>query len=73
MADALISDEEIAVLCDLVEGRGANFSAERRKVLDQLIARGFVVLTGRESPAKYILTGEAQQILAERGVGLSGG
>jgi cytochrome oxidase Cu insertion factor (SCO1/SenC/PrrC family) len=29
--------------------------------------------SGRESPAKYILTGEAQQIIAERGVGLSGG
>ena len=41
--------------------------------IDQLIARGFVVWTGRESPAKYILTCEAQQILAERGVGLSGG
>jgi hypothetical protein len=36
MADALISDEEIAVLCDLVEGRGANFSAERRNLISLL-------------------------------------
>jgi hypothetical protein len=46
---------------------------ERRKeVLDQLIAKGFVVPTDQESPAKCKLTGKAQQLLAERGVGLSG-
>jgi hypothetical protein len=33
----------------------------------------FVVAAGQESPIKYKLTGKAQQLLAERGVGLSGG
>ncbi len=31
------------------------------------------MLTDQESPAKYKITGKAQQLLAERGVGLSGG
>ena len=73
MADALISDQEIAILCDVLEGGGANLNADKRKVLDQLIAKGFVVAAGQELPVKYKLTGKAQQLLAERGVGLSGG
>jgi predicted transcriptional regulator len=73
MADALITDQEIAILCDVLEGSGANLNADKRKVLDQLIAKGFVVVADQESPAKYKLTGKAQHLLAERGVGLSGG
>ena len=73
MADALITDQEIAILCDVLEGSGANLKADKRKVLDQLIAKGFVVVADQESPAKYKLTGKAQRPLAERGVGLSGG
>jgi predicted transcriptional regulator len=73
MAEALISDQEIAILCDVLEGGGANLNANKRKVLDQLIAKGFVVAAGQESLAKYKLTRKAQQLLAERGVGLSGG
>jgi predicted transcriptional regulator len=56
-----------------LEGGGANLNANKRKVLDQLIAKGFVMVAGQESPVKYKLTAKAQQILAERGVGLSGG
>jgi hypothetical protein len=48
-------------------------NADKRKVLDQLIATGFVVVADQESPAKYKLSGKAQRLLAERGVGLSGG
>jgi predicted transcriptional regulator len=73
MADTL-SDQETAILCDVLEGGGANLNADKRKVLDQqLVAKGFVVAAGQESPVKYKLTGKAQQLLAERGVGLSGG
>ena len=70
MADALITDQEIVILCDVLDGRAANLLADKRKALDQLIAKGVVI---RESPAKYKLTGKAEQLLAERGVGLSGG
>jgi hypothetical protein len=73
MADTLITDQEVALLCDVLEGWGANLNADKRKVLDQLIAKGFVVAADQESPAKYKLTGKAQRLLAERGVGLSGG
>ena len=57
----------------LLEGGGANLNADKRKVLDQLIVKGFVVAADEELPAKYKLTAKAQQLLAERGVGLSGG
>jgi predicted transcriptional regulator len=73
MADALVTDQEIAILCDVMEGWGANLNEDKRKVVDQLIAKGFVVSADQESPAKYKLTSKAQQLLAERGVGLSGG
>ena len=73
MTDALITDREIAILCDVLEGWGANLNVDKRKILDQLIAKGFVVPADQESPAKYKLTSKAQHLLAERGVGLSGG
>ena len=73
MAEALISDQEIAILCDVLEGWGANLNSDKRKVLDRLIVKGFVVAADQESFTKYKLTGKAQQLLAERGVGLSGG
>ena len=72
MVEALISDQEIAILCDVLEGGGANLNADKRKVLDQLIAKGFVGCWPRLA-RKYKLTRKAQQLLAERGVGLSGG
>ena len=53
MADTLITDQEVALLCDILEGWGANINADKRKVLDQLIAKGFVVAADQESPAKY--------------------
>ena len=58
MADTPISDQEIAILCDVLEGWGANLNADKRKVLDQLIAKGFVRLLTKSrlqntnSPAK---------------------
>ena len=70
MADALITDEEISIL---LEGQGANFSASKRNVLDQLIVEGFVTASDQGLSANYKLTSKAQQLLAERGVGLSGG
>ena len=71
MADALITDQEISIICDILEGWGANLNEDKMKALDELIAKGFVVPA--ESSAKYKLTDKAQQLLAERGVGLSGG
>jgi len=60
MADALVTDQEISILCDILEGHGANFKPDKKKVLDQLIAKEFVVSADQESPAKYKLTAQAQ-------------
>ena len=38
MADAL-TDQEIAILCDVLEGWGTNLNADKRMVLDQLMRR----------------------------------
>jgi hypothetical protein len=73
VADALITDLEIALLCDVLEGRSANLNADKSNILDQLVGKGFVVAADQDSPAKHKLTEKAQRLLAERGVGLSGG
>jgi hypothetical protein len=39
---------------------------QKRKVLNQLVAKEFVVLADQESPAKYNLTGKAQPTDATR-------
>jgi hypothetical protein len=74
MADALITDLEIMVLCDLLEGPRADLKAHKRSILDQLLAKGLIEPAPQEgSSARFQLTGKAQHLLAERGVGLSGG
>jgi predicted transcriptional regulator len=73
MADAPVTDQEISVLCEVLAGAGASLNADKRKVLDQLVAQGFVVHADRDAPTRYELTDKAQKLLAERGVGLSGG
>ena len=37
-----LSDLEIAVLCDLLEGHGANLKSHKKTVLEQLIAKNSV-------------------------------
>ena len=71
MADDF-SDLEIAVLCDLLAGPGANLRAHKRAVLDQLVAKKLVEPVS-DDPAKFQLTDKAHHLLAERGVGISGG
>jgi hypothetical protein len=72
MANDLITDLEIAVLCDLLEGPGASLKAHKRSVLDQLIAKGLVE-PAKDELVSFQLTDKAHQLLAERGVGISGG
>jgi hypothetical protein len=71
MADDL-SDLEIAVLCDLLEGPSANLKAHKRAILDQLVSKGLVE-PAKGQPEKLQLSDKAHHILAERGVGISGG
>jgi hypothetical protein len=71
MADDL-SDLEVAVLCDLLEGPDANLRAHKRAVLNQLAAKGLIE-PAKDEPTKFQLSDKAHHILAERGVGISGG
>jgi hypothetical protein len=71
MADDL-SDLEIAVLCDLLDGPSANLKAHKRAILDQLVSKGLVE-PAKGQPGKLQLSDKAHHILAERGVGISGG
>jgi hypothetical protein len=71
-AQMTLSDLEIAVLCDLLDGPGANLKVHKRDVLDQLVTKGLVVPTKRD-PTIFQLSDDAHHLLAERGVGISGG
>ena len=71
MADDL-TGLEIAVLCDLLDGPGANLKAYKRAILDQLLAKGLVEPV-KGVPTKFQLSDKAHHLLAERGVGISGG
>ena len=56
----------------LLDGPGANLKAYKRAVLDQLVAKGLVEPV-KGVPAKFQLSDKAHHLLAERGVGISGG
>jgi hypothetical protein len=71
MADDL-TDLEIAVLCDLLQGPHVNLRAHKRLVLDQLVSKGLVEPANNGS-SQYQLSEKAHHILAERGVGIGEG
>ena len=67
-----LTDLEIAVLCDLLEGPHVSLKAHRKTVLGQLIAKGLVE-PAQNDPSRFQLSDKAHHVLAERGVGMSGG
>ena len=71
-----INDQELAILCDLMDGWGTNWGrnldADKRQVLDQLIAKGFVEPADQQSIATFKHTLKASLLLAELCVGISG-
>jgi hypothetical protein len=78
MAEAIIiNDQELAIICDLVDGWGAKWGGElddnKRRALDQLIAKGFVEPADEGSLTKYQHTAKASRLLSELCVGISGG
>jgi hypothetical protein len=72
MADDVVTDLEIAVLCDLLDGPGVSLRAHKRGVLNALLSKGLVE-PAKDKPERFQLTGKAHHLLAERGVGISGG
>ena len=71
-----INDRELAILCDLMDvwdaRWGGNLGADKRQVLDQLIAKGFVEPADQQSIATYKHTLKGSLLLAELCVGISG-
>ena len=71
-----INDQELAIICDLIDGWGTNWGgnldANKRQVLDQLIAKGFVEPADQQSMAPFKHTLKASLLLAELCVGISG-
>jgi predicted transcriptional regulator len=61
----MISDAQIAVLCDI--GQSASFDADKQDRVRQLISEGYV----REKGDIYELTPKGQKILTDRGAGLN--
>ncbi len=73
----VVNDQELAMLCDLVDGWGTKWGGElsdnKRQALDHLIAMGFVELADKGSLTKYKHTDDASRLLSELFVGISGG
>jgi len=64
-----LTDEEVSVLCD-IETAGSTGSKDRRITMG-LVERGFIDVISRGTSRQFKLTAKAQQLLAERGVGLN--
>jgi hypothetical protein len=72
-----ITNEELAILCDIVAGwsvkRAESLNADKRIVLDRLIANGFVEHANGHSVSAYHHTAKTELLLTQLCVGISGG
>ena len=72
-----ITNEELAILCDVVAGwsvkRAESLDADKRLVLDRLIANGFVDHANGHSVIKYQPTAKTELLFTQLCVGISGG
>jgi hypothetical protein len=73
----VITNEELAILCDIVAGwsakRVANLDADKRQALDRLIANGFIQPAAEPALSKYQHTAKTELLFAQLCVGISGG
>ena len=67
----IISDQKLAILCDLTGGWGAKWdSDDKQPALSRLITEGFVELAPEGSLIKHQNTAKAELLLAELCVGI---
>jgi hypothetical protein len=71
MPDQLTSDQ-IALLCDIGEYELSKATDQRKRQLQELIDRGYV-LADDQAPGRYKLSGKGVEFLGERGAGLNEG
>jgi hypothetical protein len=73
----IITNEELAILCDIVAGwsvkRAETLDAEKKQALDRLIANGFIEQGNGHSVAKYQHTAKTELLFTQLCVGISGG
>jgi hypothetical protein len=72
-----ITNEELAILCDIVAGwsvkRAANLDADKRLALDRLIANGFVKQANGHPITEYRHTAKTEILFSQLCIGISGG
>ena len=72
-----ISNEDLAILCDIVAGwsvkQAENPDADKRLVLDRLIANGFVQQANGHAVSRYQHTAKTELLFTQLCVGISGG
>ena len=72
-----ISNEELAILCDIVAGwsvkQAENPDADKRLVLDRLIANGFVQQANGHAVSRYQHTAKTELLFSQLCIGISGG
>jgi hypothetical protein len=73
----IITNEELAILCDIVSGWGVEecekLNAEKRLTLDRLVANGFVEHANGHAVAHFRHTAKTELLLTQLCVGISGG
>jgi hypothetical protein len=73
----IISNEELAILCDIVAGwsvkRAETLDGDKSQALDRLIANGFVEQASGHSVTKYQHTAKTDLLFTQLCVGISGG
>ena len=67
MPDELTNDQ-IALLCDIGEYDLSKATDQRKRELQELIDRGYV-LANDQTPGRYKLSGKGVEFLGERGAG----
>jgi hypothetical protein len=72
-----ISNQEFAILCDIVSGRAtkrlASICDGDKQALDRLIATGFVAVTGDDPSARLRPTAKSELLFVELCTGVSAG
>jgi DNA-binding HxlR family transcriptional regulator len=74
MADTVLNDEEIALMCDIAQNAKIIMTERKRAELKRLVDEGFLMhREHREEPGSrgYALTGKGQEKLVSLGVGVN--
>ena len=70
MSDDL-TNEQIALLCDIGEFKNPDLTIERKRDLEHLISIGYVIPSEGPARSAYMLTPDAHEFLGMRGATLN--